>query len=456
MKKLCLPCTEHYFLETYQQDAIGRNRFLHQFVDLLDRLDESTVIALDGSWGSGKSFFVNQTKLILDAHNSFLNVPTNSKAPILNDFKEWWKAYNSSKNKSVNQAHLCVYYDAWKHDADEDPLLSLIFEIYTTVQNDFSFSELNSLPEILSDLVQISVAISKQCSISVHPLSLVNKLIKREEGFDGLKKERDLEEKINAFFEELLPERGNRLVVFIDELDRCNPAFAVRLLEKIKHYFTQDMVTFVFSIDSKELQATVKQYYGSEFNSCQYLDRFFDFRIELPQIDTKEYLNYLGESNLQGTLIPDIIQLYHFQMREITRYVRMLKIAQPRHYYIPNNEGFNRTYSFIHSCIIPLIIALKFHNVNLYHDFIDGKNATPMNVFKTDRGARLIAYFLLDRRGAVDMPMLDQYLTELYNAIFVNKSVNQNVEVGNITIFPEIQTEMFETISLLSRISAYE
>ena len=455
MKKLCLPCTEHYLLETYRQDAIGRNRFLHQFVDLLDRLDESTVIALDGNWGSGKSFFVNQAKLILDAHNSFLNVPTNSRTPILNDCKEWWKAYNSSKNKSVNQSHLCIYYDAWKHDSDEDPLLSLIFEIYTTVQNDFSFSELNISPNLLSDLVQINVAISKQCSVSAHPLSFVDKLIKREEAFDGMKKERDLENKINDFFNALLPERGNRLVIIIDELDRCNPVFAVRLLERIKHYFNQDTVTFVFSIDSMELQATIKQYYGSEFNSCRYLDRFFDLRIELPQIDTRDYLNYLGESSLQGTLIPDIIQTYHFQMREITRYIRMLKIAQPGQYYNPTNNVNNRTYSFIHSCITPLIIALKIHNVNLYNDFVNGKDSSPMEIFKTERGVLLVKHYLLDINEVVDTPMLDRYLSDLYNALFVHNSVSQKIDVGNLSIYPDLLTDMYETISLLSRMSMY-
>ena len=97
--------------------------------------------------------------------------------------------------------------------------------------------------------------------------------------------------KINEFFSAIFKEQGNRLVIFIDELDRCKPDFAVKLLERIKHYFVNPDITFVFSINSMELQHTIKQYYGSEFDACKYLDRFFDLRIVLPDISTEKFLS---------------------------------------------------------------------------------------------------------------------------------------------------------------------
>lgn len=75
---------------------------------------------------------------------------------------------------------------------------------------------------------------------------------------EAIKTQKDIKKQVDDFLESLLPEKGNRLVVFIDELDRCKPSYAVRLLERIKHYFDHDRVTFVFSVNTKELHHTIK------------------------------------------------------------------------------------------------------------------------------------------------------------------------------------------------------
>ena len=67
------------------------------------------------------------------------------------------------------------------------------------------------------------------------------------------KKQDELRLLVDTFFNDILPERGDRLVIFIDELDRCKPTYAIKLLERIKHYFNQEKITFVF-IDSVSLK----------------------------------------------------------------------------------------------------------------------------------------------------------------------------------------------------------
>lgn len=69
-------------------------------------------------------------------------------------------------------------------------------------------------------------------------------------------------------------ERADKVVIFIDELDRCKPTYAVKLLERIKHYFNNDKIIFVFSTNLEELQSSVKCVYGESFNAYRYLDRF--------------------------------------------------------------------------------------------------------------------------------------------------------------------------------------
>lgn len=52
-----------------------------------------------------------------------------------------------------------------------------------------------------------------------------------------------------------------------------------------------ERITYVLSINTEELQHTIKNYYGDSFDACRYLDRFFYLRINLPPVDKKEILH---------------------------------------------------------------------------------------------------------------------------------------------------------------------
>lgn len=52
--------------------------------------------------------------------------------------------------------------------------------------------------------------------------------------------------------------------IFIDELDRCRPSYAVEMLETIKHIFDISGVVFVVATDTEQLQHAVKVVYGED------------------------------------------------------------------------------------------------------------------------------------------------------------------------------------------------
>ncbi|WP_292455784.1 P-loop NTPase fold protein [Methylibium sp.] len=62
-------------------------------------------------------------------------------------------------------------------------------------------------------------------------------------------------------------ERGN-LIVFIDELDRCRPTFAIELLERIKHLFDVPNIVFVLSIDKSQVEVSTSSVYGVGINAA--------------------------------------------------------------------------------------------------------------------------------------------------------------------------------------------
>ena len=75
MKNFSTNPTDENTINMFSSDAVGRNEEILRFINLLDAIDNSCAIALNGEWGSGKTFFIKQIKLILDyCNNYFQNI----------------------------------------------------------------------------------------------------------------------------------------------------------------------------------------------------------------------------------------------------------------------------------------------------------------------------------------------------------------------------------------------
>ena len=131
MKAYDLKPTDENLLNTLKDDTIERNASIFNFIRILDSLEDSCSIALEGNWGSGKTFFVKQTKMILDAFNqSSTKMDEPQKQAVVAACK---RSYD--RRFPEIQPQVCVYYDAWKNDNDDDPVLSLVYTILQDVDN---------------------------------------------------------------------------------------------------------------------------------------------------------------------------------------------------------------------------------------------------------------------------------------------------------------------------------
>ena len=82
---------------------------------------------------------------------------------------------------------------------------------------------------------------------------------------------------------EALSETSARLpiVILIDELDRCRPTYAIKLLEEVKHLFDVPGVVFVLGMHQDQLTHSVASAYGGTFDARAYLGRFIDRKYSL-------------------------------------------------------------------------------------------------------------------------------------------------------------------------------
>ena len=250
MKKSVLLPTDENLIFTIQEDALDRNADLNSFCQLLSHSNSMNSIALDGRWGSGKTFFVKQCALLINAKNSLSSIDKDIAESILKVAKQ----SNSFEGLTDNKL-LAVYFDAWENDSNEDPVLALIYRIVQQLDLKTDGFDLNHLAHVLCAIGD---------AISGRSITNVFECLNERNFLDEIRKHNDLETTIKSFFEEVLFEKAERLVIFVDELDRCRPSYAVRLLERIEHYFINDRITFVFSVNLEQLQHTIKNFYGND------------------------------------------------------------------------------------------------------------------------------------------------------------------------------------------------
>ncbi len=277
-----------------------------------------------------------------------------------------------------------------------DPLLSVIGEIiksYSTTTKLTGNADIkNGLKKIAKDIIssfELHIPIhnsenpANPGSIDISGENLSNiidslEYFEKKNYLEQLEEDDILQEKINQLFDQICTEKGDRIIVFIDELDRCKPTFAINLLERIKHYFDNEKITFVFSTNIIELQNTVKNYYGNNFDAENYLDKFFNFRFQLPSIDINEYLQFLGatlNTSYESSQLLFVMEHFKLTMRNINHYLQTYDIVSGL-FNTYNNVSSEFILQFCSDCILPILVYLFLFEKKRYKSFLMGNEET--------------------------------------------------------------------------------
>lgn len=451
--------TYENLIETLKKDAISRNENIFHFVSILNSIDDSCSIALDGGWGSGKTFFVKQVQLVLEAHNDVLTFNNENDKAVIK------KLYSCYPKLQDIEPQMCVYYDAWENDNDDDPMMSLVYSIVKSVEKCVELEKNLNIPKAAASILEFFT--SKRWSNLVESL-------RGDSPLKGISTSKAVEEHVKEFLDELFKERGNRLNIFVDELDRCKPSYAVKVLERIKHYFSNDRITFVFSINTSELQHTIRKHYGNDFNADRYLDRFFDWRLSLPPANMNKYFQQIGFNSGDrpvDAVLDAVINKLKFEIREVEKYTRLTKAAT--HHFIKKSDDFlasaseHKALIFSITFFMPIAIALKMYDSKLYNDFINGNGEKILldMMSNLDLDYYLTLYGALSRSenskledGTLVIISAKERLKEIYKAMFehdYNCSPRQ-VVVGNYTFSEQTRKTFLNAASLLSSLNTFD
>lgn len=458
MESYELKDTDEKNKDTLLNDSISRNWYLYRFIDLLDTIDGSVSIAVNGRWGTGKTFFAKQAKLLLEAENPYFENSVYYKD--VKNNSSWLNYKREQGSGHVYNPVLPVYYDAWLNDNSIDPILSIVKEIIDQLGLK---DEMVSKPEFKAVVKAVALPfVEKYTGLNIEKFLEV---IESKDFLEDVSAQQLIHERVDDFFDSVIKERGNRLVIFIDELDRCKPDYAVNLLERIKHYFSNENVTYVFSVNIAELQHTIKRFYGDGFSATEYLDRFFDLTIDIPQIEVKKYFNAIcyKPNDLVGDVCNRVVSKLDFSMRQIERFSKIIKIAiyNNKYYKSGGLMGEEKAKFFMLVNIAPLVIGLRMVDVDRYRSFIDGRDSSFLHEIYAEDGESLIDYYMLNANETftdtgnngnnTTVVDFDERLKEIYDTIFKNENgIKFAKNVGQLIFFKDSKVWLMNVVNLFS------
>lgn len=198
-----------------------------------------------------------------------------------------------------------VYTRPWEYDPNIDPKATLIAEVLSAVRAEVSKDE-SRMTELagrfrgLVSRVQWSKALTlvanSALTLSIPKISDVVGLF-GEAGDDGL-----ADPTLQGFreeFDELMAELEeiDRVVVLVDDLDRCLPDTVVAALEAMKLFLSVRKMGFVIAADRRLVTLAIASRYGQSAQGAimarEYLEKIVQIPISVPTLglaDTEAYL----------------------------------------------------------------------------------------------------------------------------------------------------------------------
>lgn len=323
--------TEVAFNGVHGRDEFRRVHVAEKVINLLTASIDLSPMVIDGDWGTGKTEFCHK---------------------LMNKFRDDHPNYR------------LLYIDAFQADHADNPLLTLLSGVISLLPEG---NEKNALRNKAMPVIRFAAAAVGKAVVS-HVLrqnadDLMGGLEENiqdaaDQAIDAsvkalLKDHEDAQKNIQALQAALANiTKNNPIVIFIDELDRCRPDFAVQILEVIKHTFNTKGLQFVLVTNTRQLKAAINHRYGTQVNAQRYLDKFLKFSFRLPEFIIEQNGNsdnkllaaskhfalmldkseILKETHLKNTNLAihifckDLIEINNLSLREVETFVKHLEI----------------------------------------------------------------------------------------------------------------------------------
>ncbi|WUR11043.1 P-loop NTPase fold protein [[Empedobacter] haloabium] len=353
----------------FKNDLFGRESFGRSLLSIIRNSSEALVISIDARWGEGKTTFVKMWQDALAQEglpsiyiDAFQNDYVDDAFLVLaSNITSYAKAHSDGAGETEFRARATQVFVKLLSWSGKVAVKSLTLGA-------IGRSELDTLDEIKDDIVDPIADTTERL--------IADKLGSARQDAELAD---DFKKSLSVLPAKLKGNEGGRLVVIIDELDRCKPTFAIDLLERVKHLFSVPNVVFVLVMNKIQLEDAMKSVYGSNLDSRTYLQKFITVESILPKkcggsmrsCDLKIYAERLYElheletwddKDLILTATTVFARVFDLSLRQLERVFTNITLI-----YLCHNKHSYRLPGFI--CFLSV---LKVVDNELYQKVADG------------------------------------------------------------------------------------
>lgn len=348
--------------------------------------EEGLTILLNGSWGSGKTSFIN-------------------------DFVD------SIKNDKTRKYELFCKYDAFEYDFYENPYIPLLSTLNEAknLKLDIDLKKVFKVTgkQALKDIGIISYKLTKSILKSKVGIDLEDitpfkdAITEYEKENEELLKFKNLNDAKKSIKKKITDRcKDKPYILIIDELDRCSPTFAIGTLEIIKYFLDIKNLIIILSLDKIQLQESVKTIYGQNMNCDVYFSKFFDYQFDLNKISFDKIVNREGISDFDY-----IVDKAHniFETFEIsTRDSHKIFLE-----FVSKYRKYNNSWTKEQSIFILFMLTLKNTNLTFYNNIIKGNSSVYIKEMSTNQQSEFNKYNKILNLSIEETSPIQRYLNEI-------------------------------------------